>query len=262
MRKAVFALILGLSIALSGCGFSLPQQTKLNEALPAIVVSGSYHHPFYKMVVQKLRVSGVKVISQNSAKVPKDENLPALMIPSPSVSNLVASVDSKAQALEKTIIVSAAATLLIPNHRPIVMRNSLTRSALDKAGQNLASQNEIRILINETYEELSSQLVLRLSYLGRQSDPDARVPQPNELILVPGETDDEATVITQNSNYEGMTLLEALKAQDLAEKANANDVPLENLNNGQNILNDSNKRPQLPKVEPKLLHEAPEHLNI
>ena len=259
MRQAVLILITCVSFVLAGCGFSLPHQTKLSEAMPEIVVTGSYHHPFYKMVVQKLRLSGVNVISQNSPTVPKDADLPSLMIPSPSVSNRVASVDSRAQTLERAIIVRAAATLLIPNHRPIVMRNSLTRQVLDKSGQNLASHNEINIVINETYDELSSQLVMRLSYLGRQSDPDARVPQPGELVLVPSEGDDPESIEIQTSGYVGMTLIEALKAQDTAEKATSSEVSLDNLNNGQDVLN---HRPQLPKVAPKLLHEAPEDLNI
>ena len=210
MRQAVLILITCVSFVLAGCGFSLPHQTKLSEAMPEIVVTGSYHHPFYKMVVQKLRLSGVNVISQNSPTVPKDADLPSLMIPSPSVSNL-------------------------------------------------ASHNEINIVINETYDELSSQLVMRLSYLGRQSDPDARVPQPGELVLVPSEGDDPESIEIQTSGYEGMTLIEALKAQDTAEKATSSEVSLDNLNNGQDVLN---HRPQLPKVAPKLLHEAPEDLNI
>lgn len=259
MRQAVLLLIACASLVLAGCGFSLPQQTKLNEAMPEIIVTGSYHHPFYKMVVQKLRLSGVTVISQNSPTIPRNGDIPSLMIPSPSVSNQVASVDSRAQALERTIIVRAAATLLIPNHRPILMRNSLTRHALDKSGQNLASHNEINILINETYDELSSQLVMRLGYLGRQSDPDARIPQPEELVLVPSEGDDPSSLNIHTSGYEGMTLIEALKAQDSAEKAAATEIPLDNLNNGLNVLD---HQPQLPKVAPKLLHEAPEDLNI
>ena len=100
---------------------------------------------------------------------------------------------------------------------------------------------------------------MRLSYLGRQSDPDARVPQPGELVLVPSEGDDPYALEIQTSGYEGMTLIEALKAQDTAEKAMSSEMSLDNLNNGQDVLN---HRPQLPKVEPKLLHAAPEDLNI
>ncbi len=245
-------LCLALAL-LSACGFHLPHQTKLDEAVPELNVEGDYHHQFYKMVVQKLRISGVKVNSQGDPGFAANQEVPTLLIPEPSVDNVVVAVDSRAQALERNLFVQVAMTLLIPHHRPIIMRNSLTRTVLNKTGHSLASENEIDIVTSETYEELASQMVIRIGYLGRESDPDARVPLPQDLVT---SADDPSSQVTAVNPYEGMTLIEALQQQDAEDQAKAQQVDLNELNNGSVYTN-----PQLPPIEPQLKHEAPDTLN-
>lgn len=240
-------------LCLTACGFHLPHQTSLNEAIPEINVEGSYHHLFYKQVVQKLRVSGVKVNSEGDSDFAPNGQVPTLLIPDPAVDNVVVAVDSRAQALERNLFVQVSMTLLIPNHRPLIMKNSLTRSTLNKTGHSLASSTEEDVILEETYEELASQMVSRLGYLGRESDPDARIPLPQDLLV---SADDPSTQVNAKNPYEGMTIIEALQAQDRAEAADAAAVELEQLNNGK-IYTD----PKLPAVTPELLHEAPESVN-
>lgn len=253
-----------LSLLVSACGFHLPNQAKLDEAMPELVVSGDYHNQFYKMVVQRLRANGVTVYAQDSSYDPlKDSaraDLPTLILPQPTVLEEVVSVNSRAQSLETAIVVGVAPTLAIPNHRPIMMRNSITRSVLNKSGQSLASDTEKAIVIEETQEHLADQLVMRLSYLGRSTDPDAASPQPAELITAQGETspEDAALIANTTAQTQGMTLLEALQQQDQFESTQGNQVTLEQLNNGQSVLN--NKSYQLPKVAPEPISRAPEHL--
>lgn len=254
---------LGLAFLTSACGFHLPNQAKLDDTMPAIVVSGDYHDEFYKMVVHRLRANGVTVYAQDSGYDPaqdaKVEALPTLILPQPYVLNEVVSVNSRAQSLENAIVVSIAPTLAIPNHRPIMMRNSVTRSVLNKPGQALASDTEKAIVVQETKEDLANQLVMRLAYLGRSSDPDATAPQPAELIMAQGETSaqDTAAVAQATTQTPGMTLMEALQQQDQFESAQGTQVTLDQLNNGASVLN---KSYQLPKVAPEPLHRAPEHL--
>ncbi len=253
MRFAVCCLLSLSLVVLSACGFHLPHQTKLNEALPEINIEGDYHHEFYKKVVQKLRVSGVQVNAQGDRNFTPDDKVPTLLIPTPSVNNVVVAVDSRAQALERNLFVQVTMTLLIPNHRPLIMKNSLTRAMLNKTGHSLASDNEESIVTSETYDELASQMVLRLGYLGRESDPDARVPLPQDLVE---SADDPSSKVETTNPYEGMTIIEALQAQDNAEGTQAQSTTLDDLNNGKQYTN-----PQLPPVEPKLLHQAPASLN-
>ena len=264
LLKRCIVVPVALALLATGCGFHLPNQAKLDDTMPEVVVTGDYHDQFYKLVVRRLRANGVTVYAQDSGYSPTDDerakDLPTLILPRPNVLDEVVSVNSRAQSLEYALVVSVAPTLAIPNHRPIMMRNSVTRSVLNKPGQALASDTEKAIVIQETKEDLADQLVMRLSYLGRSSDPDASVPQPAEIILAQGESSaqDTAAVTQATTQTQGMTLLEALQQQDQYESAQGTQLTLDQLNNGQRILN--NKSYELPKVKPEPLHQAPEHL--
>lgn len=253
-KSAIIAgcLMLGACL-LTACGFHQPHQIKMDEAMPELNVIGDYHHPYYKMVINRLKSNGVKVNAQTSDFYPDlEQPIPYLMLPQPTVTDQTVSVDSRAQAIENSLFISTASTLYIPNHRPILMRNSITRSALNKAGQSLASDIEKSILIEETYQVLADQLVQRLSYLGRYSDPDEIGPMPSELIQASGE---ESDIQYDPKQFEGMTLLEALQQQDQIDQIQSHSVSFDELNNGQQILNEENYK--LPPVKPIPLHQAP-----
>ena len=248
-KSALSVGMLCSALMLSSCGFHLPNQAKLDKTMPELNVIGDYHHPFYKMVVNRLKANGVTVYAQSSDFYPDQKNnISTLMIPEPQVSDNVVSVNSRAQSIESAIIVSVAATLSVPNHRPILMRNSTTRSILNKPGQSLASDNEKSVVVSETQEQLADALVLRLGYLGRSSDPDSAAPQPGELIL----SDEEQINLPHGTA--GMTLLEALQAQDHYESSASQSMTLEELNNGTQVLQ---KDYELPKVKVERLHKAP-----
>lgn len=265
-RLTLSTVMLGLAaFILSACGFHLPNQARLNETMPEINVVGDYHENFYKMVVNRLRANGVTVHAQSSSYDPlKDNNvtsnIPLLMIPAPTVTDTVVSVNSLAQSIENAIVVSTATTLSVANHRPILMRNSITRSTLNKTGQALASDTEKATIILETEQQLADELVLRLSYLGRSSDPDAPNPMPYELLMVPGEDPDgtlnSGNIPVRPGTNQNMTLLEALQLQEQYEKTTGRQVTLDEINNGNAIL-DPNKSYQLPPVKPQPLNQIP-----
>lgn len=250
-------LLVGLSVVLfSGCGFHFPNQAPLSSTIPEMYVIGDYHSQFYKLVVNGLETNGVTVIERDSGFTPRiDDDKPTLMLTDPKVVDEVVSVNSRAQSIENSILVSTAATLYIPNHRPIVMRNSITRSMLNKPGQSLSADTEKATLIVETKEQLAEDLIMRLSYLGRTSDPDTVGPQPNELVAADGE---EAPPMapTVNNDVQSLTLMEALQHQDAIDSANATQVTLDSLNNGQRVLSPK-KTYKLPKVPVERLHTAP-----
>ncbi len=254
MKITRVTVIAALSLLLGACGFHLPHQENLATTLPRLNVEGDYHEDFYKYVVQKLRLAGVEVISESSSSYQKDENAPTLMIPAPHVTEEVVAVDSMAQALENNIRVSVSATLSVPGNRPMLMRNSLTRSVLNKSGFALASQTEKDTVIDETLDELAAQMVLRIGYLGRQSDPTDVAPQVTELL------ENEDSDYRADSPYAGMTVMEALKSQDASERASGTQVTLDELNNHRQVL-DEGKAPVLPPVAPVLTHEAPADLD-
>lgn len=242
MRKInLLVLVSSASLALTSCGFSLPNQANISESITSINLCGDYHDKFYKYVKRDLTTNGVIVHDSCS----NDINTPQLVLPNIQTNEYIASVDSKAQVIEYDIIVQSNATLYIANHRPIVINNSITRTVLNKTGHSLSSENEKRILIDETSQELASQLVMRLNYLGRLSDPNAYTPMPQELVYSQEETDKTATVIDSNQK---LTLIEALRQADRNDQNQGVVVDFETLNNGHDILEQ-----KLPKVEAKLL---------
>ena len=136
------------------------------------------------------------------------------------------------------------------------MRNGLTRTTLNKADNALASTNEQELVIDECYEVLADQMIARINYLGKKSDPDEPFVAPAELLLAKDEDNNDIYI----DNSRNMTLLEALSAKQDAEVAQGKAVSLSDLNNGMKVLN-KNKEYSLPKVEPKIPHEAPESLS-
>ncbi len=258
MHKTVLTIAAALTaLVLCSCGFQLPTQEDLGQAVPKLNVEGAYHSSFYKYVVQNLRLSGVEVNSQNSGGYQRDDKAPTLLIPSSHITTKVVAVDSMAQALEENIFVSVAGTLMIPGNKPIIMRNSLTRSVLNKSGFALASQTEKDTVIDETHQELARQMVTRISYLGRQSDPSVRIAQPADLLV-----NEDSDFVPDTSIYEGMTVIDALRAQDSAERSLGTSVTVDELNNGMAVLSDDSiAAPVLPPIAPSLKHEAPESLS-
>ncbi len=246
MRIALLSLLFVLSTFLSACGFNFPNQIKLSEAIPSITVIGDYHHYFYKSVIHELQLSGVKVDYQKSGYTPDTKNTknPILYIAEPLVEKPVVAVDSKGQALEYNLFIKIAATLKIAKNKNVLIKNALTRSIVSKTGQSLATANEEAILAKETYQELATQLVLRLSYLGKLSDPDSTRLKASDLVA-------DGNEIIELDSDNTMTLIEALQNQDLREKEAAKIVSLDEINDNKSI----NKEPRLPKTHVELINK-------
>ena len=152
------------------------------------------------------------------------------------------------------MVVKANASLQLPNYnRRIIMSNTITRSTLNKADNTLASTNEQNIIRYECYDELSDQLISRINYLGKQTDPNSPDLTVAELLLAKGENNSDI-VIEKGGN---LTLYEALTEQDNKERENASSVTLNELNNGSKILNSKDSY-RLPKTRVNLPHQAPE----
>lgn len=249
------------TILLSSCGFHLPDEVSTASAVPELKVTGNWHHPFFRKTVDLLRVRGVKVYTEGYGTDGIDgdnTSLPTLSIPAPSVSVPLMSVNAYMSALEYSVIVRTADILTIPGHRPLLMRNSLTRTYLNKSGRALATSSEFKEILDETYQELASQLVTRISYLGRQSDPDAEQLTPAQL----NEAKDDPSSKQDLTNIPaGMTLMDALRMQDNNDLTSGKSTSLDELNNGSKILNstqDTQRSYNLPKSKPVLKNEAPD----
>lgn len=255
IRTLCFGAIL---FGLTACGFHYPNQTRLGNAMSEIYIEYDPRSQFYKLVSQKLEVRGVKVTAIGKLKsYQKDKNVPVLKITAVQVGQNIVSVNAAGSDLEYGITAISLATLKIPNHsRPIVMRNTITRTTFNKAANTLASNNESDILVRECFDLLSSQLVDRINYLGKMSDPDEPMPNPAELILAKDEDGNEVLVDTGSD----MTLLDALRLNKAVEESTGKNISLSELNNGSAVLN-ANHTYELPRVVPKLVNEAPESVS-
>lgn len=82
-------------------GFHVPNQNRLGSNISEIAVSGSYHNKFYKLVVHKLEMRGIKVDYQGTSyRSPKErKDIPTLSITAPSVSLPLALINSRGAAL-------------------------------------------------------------------------------------------------------------------------------------------------------------------
>ena len=173
-----------------------------------------------------------------------------------SVSMPIVSVDVFGSAKEYNMVITTSAILKIPNHsKPIIIRNGISRLTINKGDNSLASDNERQILIDESLDELSDQMIRRINYLGKQSDPDASKATPAQLVLAKDEDNNEVYI----DNSPSMTLIDALKAQQVQEKYEADSVALSELNNGIRVLNPE-KQYKLPKTKIKMVNEAPDDL--
>jgi outer membrane lipopolysaccharide assembly protein LptE/RlpB len=256
LEKALCCAAFAAALLLQGCGFHLPSEATLAETIPVINFTGDERGPFGRSVIKKLRTAGVDVRTSKSKDHPlsKDPAVPQLQLAGPSVSAPLVSVNSYLSATEYNMILNASGILRIQGHRPILMRASITRSYLNKTGAALATSIEFDNIYKESCEELATQIVTRLGYLGRQSDPNDKAPTPAELTV---SADDPSTQL-KDEPVAGMTLMEALRYQGEQEKQSGKSTTLDQLNNGSAVLKGTH---DLPKTKPVLKNEAPESVS-
>ncbi len=259
LLKVRVLIVTMLLLTLTACGFHLPNRGELGSTIKEIDVRGSYHTKFYKLIVQKLENRGIKVHTQSTSNREPEINkdIPSLTITSPGVSLPIASVNAFGSAKEYNQIVTSSVKLTIPNRdKPILIRCGITRYTLDKGDNTLASTNERSIMYDEALEELSDQTIRRISYLGKQTDPNAPYTSPAHLLLAKDENNEDVLI----DNSPSMSLIDALMVEDYKERGNAKSVNLSELNNGIEMLN-SNKTYELPKVKIRMVNEAPEEVS-
>lgn len=252
LRMALCAASVAAVLVLQGCGFHLPSEETLAQTMPVVNFQGNERGRMARAVIQKLRVAGVDVRTSGSKDHPllKDPSVPQLQVSDPSVYAPLVSVNSYLGASEYNMILRSSGILRIKGHRPILMRASITRSYLNKSGAALATSNEFDNIYRESCDELASQMVTRLGYLGRQSDPNDKAPSPAELTV---SSDDPSTALKEEPPA-GMTLMEALRYEGEQEKAAGGSTSLDSLNNGSAVLEGTH---DLPRTKPTLKNEAP-----
>ncbi len=213
-RPCLIAAVTGIIISLSGCGFHLPHEEKLSDSCPELILAGDDNDIFYKILEEKLILSGVKVtpvIGSYAGYLKGD--IPVLSCGPMQRNSKVLSVAGNAQNLEYTYKTSVACSLFAPGHRPYAITNALNRSYLNRSGVTISTDAEKNVIIEESAENHADMVMIRLSNawgaLPRLSSQDA----------APGAAADGVRVVFDptSENSREMSLEEARKVPEMQD---------------------------------------------
>lgn len=151
-------LLILLTLLLVGCGFQLRGGENLAPELKVIALTGDDKSQFYRIVAARLERAGATL-------VPATSTTPVLSIASLGQSNTVASVNSRADALEYAMRFGTRFTLTMPDEPVQVFNVTFNRSFLDKSSQALASSREQAQLRQQMEFEAAEQIVRHLNRL-------------------------------------------------------------------------------------------------
>ncbi|MEE3421160.1 MAG: hypothetical protein VZR11_00350 [Succinimonas sp.] len=201
-------------IILSGCGFHLPQDEKLSDSCPELILAGDDNDIFYKILEEKLILSGVKVtpvIGSYTSYLKGD--IPVLSCGPMQGNSKVLSVAGNAQNLEYTYKTSVACNLFTPGHRPYAIANTLNRSYLNRSGVTISTDAEKSVIIEESAENHADMVLIRLSnvqgVLPRLASQDAAAGAASDGVRVVFDPTSE--------NSREMSLEEARKAPEMQD---------------------------------------------
>ena len=151
-------LLILLTLLLVGCGLQLRGGENLAPELKEIALTGDDKSQFYRIVAARLERAGATL-------VPATSTTPVLSIASLGQSNTVASVNSRADALEYAMRFGTRFTLTMPDEPVQVFNVTFNRSFLDKSSQALASSREQAQLRQQMEFEAAEQIVRHLNRL-------------------------------------------------------------------------------------------------
>lgn len=151
------ALVL-LTLVLVGCGFQLRGGENLAPELQRLTLVGDDKSQFYRLVSARLLRAGAEL-------VPPGSGAPVLTIAGVGLSNAVASVNARADALEYASRFGTRFTLAMPDESRQVFNVTFNRSFLDKSAQALASSREQQQLHEQMEREAAEQIVRQLNRL-------------------------------------------------------------------------------------------------
>ena len=213
-RPCLIAAVTGIIISLSGCGFHLPHEEKLSDSCPELILAGDDNDIFYKILEEKLILSGVKVtpvIGSYTSYIKGD--IPVLSCGPMQGNSKVLSVAGNAQNLEYTYKTTVACNLFTPGPRPSAIADNLDRSYLNRSGVTISTDAEKSVIIEESAENHADMVLIRLSnvqgVLPRLASQDAAAGAASDGVRVVFDPTSE--------NSREMSLEEARKAPEMQD---------------------------------------------
>ena len=153
-------LCLCLIAGISGCGFHLRGGEMLSPKLHTLRLTGDNKSDMYRLVASRLKRAGIKLV--DSAEI-NGEPVPELSLGAISITNQVASVDSRSQAVEYIMQFNTQYVVTVPDHEPQKFTATFNRSFLNKSSEALASSREQEQLTKEMQEQTAELVLIQLS---------------------------------------------------------------------------------------------------
>ena len=159
MKRLVCGVMILVSLVLTGCGFHMRgsmDEKLLPSQLKAIHVEGDDRSDIYRLVITRLRHSGVKLVDSS-------DEVPVLNLGNISVSNSAASLDNRSQVVEYVMLFNTDYSITLP-HKPLQKFSArFSRVFLNKSSQALASSREQAQLRNEMEVQTADLILIQLS---------------------------------------------------------------------------------------------------
>lgn len=151
-------------VMISGCGFHLPADDRLSDNCPELIFAGDDNDLFYKILEERLLLSGVKVTAVTAGSYAAYLNGPVPVLScGPLVSNSkVLSVAGNAQNLEYTYKTSVTCNLFVKGHRTYPINNTLNRSFLNRSGVTISTDAEKSAILEESARNHAAMTLIRL----------------------------------------------------------------------------------------------------
>lgn len=185
MQK-LLTLILGIT-TLVGCGFHLQNSNKLAENYPQIIIYGNNNDLLYKELHKELILEKIEVI-ETEAKISDSikGDIPVLSCSPMAGASKEVSVGSNSQVLEYLYQNRISCSLFVKGKKPYVIKSSINRAYLNKAGTKIATDAETKTIDEESAKTLTKNIIYRLrnSHLSFENEKKAQEKTKVEKIKI------------------------------------------------------------------------------
>jgi LPS-assembly lipoprotein len=120
---------------------------------------GDRNSDLYRQVVIRLKRDNIELVSGSG------KDIPTLTLGATSVTNQVASVDSRSQAVEYNMQFNTSYTIEVPDYEPQKFNASFSRIFLNKSSEALASSREQEQRTQEMVVQTADLIMIQLSHM-------------------------------------------------------------------------------------------------
>lgn len=156
--KKYLALLMLLTISLTGCGFHLQHETEVPARFKTLsYISGDPYGRLSRDIKELLRDNGVILADPNNAA-----NYPSLRIVGDSLNRSTISIYQDGKAAEYQLVLTIQAQVVIPGEQIHPINASVFRTFFDNPAEALAKTVEQNLIEDEMYKQAAKQIIGKL----------------------------------------------------------------------------------------------------